>query len=65
MNWHGGTTCWSPDGKQIATVVYEWKRLDDGFSEHANSRIEIADTSSEGHRALRLPRWEFDLADWC
>ncbi len=60
----GGTTCWSPDGKWIAAVLYDWKRLGHDGYEHTNSRIEILDASGKSRRPLRLPRWHIYIADW-
>ena len=60
----GGPTCWSPDGKRIAAVLYDWKRLDNGSYEHTNPRIEILDANGESHHPLRLPRWHIYMADW-
>jgi RNA polymerase sigma factor (sigma-70 family) len=59
-----GPTCWSPDGKRIAAVLRDRKRLGNGAYEYGNSRIEILDAKRDGHRALRLPRWHIYVADW-
>jgi RNA polymerase sigma-70 factor (ECF subfamily) len=59
-----GPTCWSPDGKQIAAVLYDWKPLGNAGYEHTNFRIEIFDANGGSHHPLRLPRWRIYIADW-
>jgi beta-lactamase regulating signal transducer with metallopeptidase domain len=64
---------WSPDGKQIAVILFNWERGEDGKRvirnpENANFRIEIMDADGTNRRPLQLQGATFvfigSLGDW-
>jgi Tol biopolymer transport system component len=55
------SACWSPDGKRLAIVVFDWQQdkkgekfLDD--QERANYRLVIADVDGKDRRELKLAK---------
>jgi Tol biopolymer transport system component len=53
------TACWSPDGKQVALVLFDWIVDEKGRKtlrpdENANFRIEIMDADGQNRRQLNL-----------
>jgi Tol biopolymer transport system component len=64
---------WSPDGKQLAVVLFDWEvdekgRKFVGDAEKAHFRIEIMDADGTNRRELKLPDAKFvfiqALGDW-
>jgi Tol biopolymer transport system component len=64
---------WSPDGKQVAVILFDWERDQNGRKvsrggPEANYRIEIMDADGSNRRPLKLQGADFDfigsLGDW-
>jgi beta-lactamase regulating signal transducer with metallopeptidase domain/Tol biopolymer transport system component len=65
--------CWSPDGKQIAVILFDWQLDENGKKtvrdpDLANFRIEIMDADGTNRRQLKLQGAKFlhigSLGDW-
>lgn len=65
--------CWSPNGKQLAVVLFDWTLNDKGAKvvtgkEDPNFRIEIVDADGKNRRELKLQGGKFkfigSLGDW-
>jgi RNA polymerase sigma factor (sigma-70 family) len=53
------TACWSPDGKHLALILFDWSLDEQGrrvlkTDESANHRIEILDADGKNRRELKL-----------
>jgi Tol biopolymer transport system component len=52
------TACWSPDGKHLALILFDWSLDEQGRrvlnSDAANFRIEIVDADGKNRRELKL-----------
>jgi Tol biopolymer transport system component len=64
-----GGACWSPDGKQIAVLVFNWELDEKGKRilrdpEKANYRLELMDTDGQNRRELKLADARFVWIGW-